>query len=140
MLPSSSLLFPCPPGCLHDLVDTLPGLKAGDSIPASTCNAGLRQSDSQSTGVSRLRVSLGDDSQTFGSDVLGGVPVPQVVRSTPRTAPLPLGERKVVFLIPAFRTELGRWKEPIHLNKVFAVPPGFVFHLAQQLSECGIQP
>ena len=42
--------------------DTLPGLKARDSIPGSTCNAGLRQTDSQSTGVFRLRVSLGDDS------------------------------------------------------------------------------
>src|SRR5215475_305065 len=122
------------------LIDTLPGLKAGVSIPASTCNAGLRQTDSQSTGVFRLRVSLGDDSQTFGSHVPGGVPVPQVVRSTPQTGPLPLGERKVVLLIPAFRTELGRWKEPVHLNKVLAVPPGFVFHLAQQLSEGGIHP
>ena len=64
--------------------DTLPGLKARDSIPGSTCNAGLRQTDSQSTGVFRLRVSLGDDSQTFDSYVLGSVAVPQVVRSTPQ--------------------------------------------------------
>jgi hypothetical protein len=35
-------------------LDTLPGLKARDSIPGSTCNARRRQSDSQSTGVFRL--------------------------------------------------------------------------------------
>src|SRR5215469_247926 len=54
--------------------------------------------------------------------------------------PLPVGERKVVVFIPACGTEPGRWKEPVYLNKVFAVPAGFVFHLAQQLSACGIQP
>src|SRR5215469_7831828 len=118
----------------HSLTHS-PGLKARDSIPGSTCSAGLRQSDAQSTGVFRLRVSLGDDSQTFHSYVLGRVAVPQVVRSTPRTGPLPLGERKVVVLISACGTELGRWKEPAYLHKVFAVPQGFVFHLAQQLSE-----
>src|SRR5215469_14227731 len=121
-------------------VDTLPGLKARDSIPGSICNAGFGQSDSQSTGVFRLRVSLGDDSQTFGSYVLGSVPVPEVVRSTSGTGPLAIGERKIVVFISACGTELGRWKEPAYLNKVFAVPAGFVCHLAQQLSECGIQP
>ena len=52
-------------------------------FPASTRNAGSRQTDSQSTGVSRLRVSLGDDPQTFRSHVFGSVPVPQVVGATP---------------------------------------------------------
>ena len=50
---------------------TLPRLKVWASFPASTRNAGFRQTDSQSTGVSRLRLSLGDDPQTFRSHVYG---------------------------------------------------------------------
>ena len=55
-------------------IDTPPP-EGGGFFPASTRNAGFRQTDSQSTGVSRLRVSLGDDPQTFRSHVFGSVPV-----------------------------------------------------------------
>ena len=103
-------------------VDTLPGLKARDSIPGSTCNAGLRQTNSQSTGVFRLRVSLGDDPQTFGSYVLGRVAVPEVVRSTPTTS-TPARRAKGRRSDSRMR---NRWKEPVYLNKVFAVPLGLV--------------
>jgi len=85
-------------------------------------------------------MSLGDDPKTFRSYVFGSVPVPVVVGSTPWTGPLPIGERKVVVLESAFGTELGRREESIDPNEVLAVPEGFVFHLAQQFSECGIQP
>src|SRR6516165_4279905 len=107
---------------------TLPRLKVGDCFPASTRNAGLRQTDWQSTGVSRLRVSLGNDPETFGSHVFGSVPVPQVVGATSGTGPLAIGERKLVVLISAFKTELRR--EPVHLDKVLAVPQG-ICHLGQ---------
>src|SRR6516164_6508459 len=70
---------------------TLPRLKVGDCFPASTRNAGLRQTDSQSTGVSGVRVSLGDDPQTFGSHVFGGVPVREVV-ATPGKGSRPHSE------------------------------------------------
>ena len=124
-----------------DHVDTLPGLKARDSIPGSTCNAGWRQSDVQSTGVFRLRVSLGDDPQTFGSHVFGSVPVPQVVGATPAGQLHSRSQsEKHVVLMSAFQTELRRAKEPVYLDKVLAVPQGLICHLAQQFSACGIPP
>ena len=54
---------------------TLPRLKGGGFFPASPRNAGFRRAYSQSTGVFRLRVSLGDDPQTFDSHVFGRVGV-----------------------------------------------------------------
>ena len=119
---------------------TLPRLKAEDSFPASTRNAGFRRSYSQSTGVSRLRVSLGDDPQTFDSHVPGSVGVPEVVGSTSGTCPLPIGERKVVVFVSAFGAELGRGKEAVDLDEVLAVPQGLILDLAQQFAECGVQP
>ena len=119
---------------------TLPRLKAEDSFPASTRNAGFRQSNSQSTGVYRLRVSLGDDPQTFDPHVFGSVCVPEVLGSTPGTCPLPIGERKVVVFVSAFGAELGRRKEPVDLDEVLAVPQGFLLDLAEQFAECGVKP
>ena len=109
---------------------TLPRLKAEDSFPASTRNAGFRRSYSQSTGVSRLRVSFGDDPQTFHTHVFGSVGVPQVMGSTPGTSPLPIGERKVVVFVSAFGAQLARRKEPVYRDEVLAVPQGFILDLA----------
>ena len=119
---------------------TLPRLKPEDTVPASTRNAGFRQSDTQSTGVFRLRVSLGDDPQTFASHVFGSVGVPEVVGSTPLTGPLPIGERKVVVFVSACGAQLGRRKEAVYLDEVLAVPQGLILDLAQQFAECGVQP
>ena len=117
----------------------LPGRKVGECFPASTRSAGLRQTDSRSTeGVSRLRVSLGYDPQTFRSHVLGSVPVPEVVGATPGTLAIP--ERKHAVLISHFKQSFVDGKNRSTWTKRWLFHRALYATWGSSFSACGIQP
>ncbi len=79
-----------------------------------------------------------EGSDSFVSDIFGRIMISIMPRTTIKTLPESIRERKFLIALTAARTQLRRWEPATDKDKVAVAPSGFVFDLPEGLTMRGV--